>query len=181
MFNKKLLAAALLVTIAGSAQAADTAAQANVKWLGLVNSTTDGEVLKITGAGGGEVANGTISVESDASFTSTSVVVEARYLEDDAGSSYVANELAQAQWTFNNITYIVDGNIIDPSLITVTDLYSGDVVVDNNTAGKELGTVGVVADTEALNLQPELDASTLGLEAVSSASLQVSLSAQLAI
>lgn len=180
MLNKKLLAAALLVAITGTAHA-ETAATANVKWVGLVDSVTDGETIKITGAGGGAIENGTLSVSSDASFTATSVVVEARYIADATDSSYAANDLAEAQWTFTNVQYIVDGNIITTDGIKITDLYTNSVVLDAATPGKELGTVGAVLDTKALNLQPSFDASSEGLEAIGTASLQVGVAAQLAI
>ena len=173
MFNKKLLAAALLIATAGVAQA-EEAATAEVTWLGNVSSTVDGETLKITGAGGGEIGSGTLSVSEDGSFTASSVVVESRAIADDA--------LTDAMWTFNNVSYIVGGEMLPVgNLVKVVDTFTGDTVLDGATAGKELGTVGVVTATNTLNLQPSLDASSLGLEVQGQANLQLTISAQVSI
>ena len=125
---KKVALASLVFAAIGTAQAADP--QATVVWSGVVPGTTAGDTLIITGLGGDQSEQtGALTPAGDGTFTSESIVLEARVNESGDATAPIVGALQAANWS------------IASSALT----YAG---ISNNDAALEVMIDGVVvADT----------------------------------
>ncbi|WP_039986998.1 hypothetical protein [Vibrio owensii] len=147
-FKKAALASLVLAGMAmGSAQAADP--KASLTWTGEVPGVTAGDTLVITGVGGVEqIEKGTITANSDGTFTSSSIILEA-HTNDGTPEAPVIGALQAATWSVNSpsISY---GGAFDPTYAQNLVVFADGVrVVDTtNLLGAQAETVSLAVANE---------------------------------
>ncbi|MFM2657163.1 Uncharacterised protein [Vibrio owensii] len=163
-FKKAALASLVFAGMAiGSAQAADPTA--TLTWTGIVPDSNAGDTLLITGQGGSlEIQNGTITAQADGTFTSSSIVVEARTNTSGDAANPVVGDLADATWSVQNPT-ITYGGTFDPTLNENLIVFADGVQVTDNSdiLGAQASTVSLavgndtpVADVEGGAVQASI-------------------------
>ncbi|EDP60125.1 hypothetical protein [Vibrio sp. AND4] len=109
-------------------------ATATVLWKGVVGGIINGQQIKITGANGGAIDNGTLTVNSDGTFTSSAVDLEAH--EVTPGSNLT---LTNTDWTLVKSSVYVDGQAANEAKLVVKDLLqTQELTVDKAITGSSL-------------------------------------------
>lgn len=141
--NFKLIALATSIaalSFTSVSNAADTQeARATIIWNGLIGSTVPGTNLKITGAGGSDIADGTLYVKDDGTFTSSSVIIEARDYSVANDVETIGDVQPDASWTFASSQVMMNGQMTADAEIIVKDIISNQVFTQGGeSAGSEI-------------------------------------------
>ena len=103
------------ILFSGAALAA-TSPVADLVWQGMVPSNLPGDTLIITGIGGNEdIAKGSLTIQSDGTFTSSSIIVEAR---DYTGE--VVGDLKTADWKIVNAELLMGSTDVSGATLEVS-------------------------------------------------------------
>ncbi|WP_043991450.1 hypothetical protein [Vibrio sp. AND4] len=94
-------------------------ASATVLWKGRAGGVTPGSNITITGLNGGDIETGTLTVESDGTFTSGAVRVEARH------NKFYNHSLVKADWMYLSSTVSFNSVPANEADVLVYDEHSG--------------------------------------------------------
>lgn len=116
-------------------------ARSTIIWNGLIGSSVPGSNLKITGAGGADIADGTLYINDDGTFTSSSVILEAHEysvvsgIDDDI--EMIGDIQAETSWTYASSQVMINGQMTSNADIIVKDIISNQVFTQG---GQSIGS-----------------------------------------
>lgn len=145
---KKVALASLVFAAIGTAQAADP--QATAVWSGVVPGAAAGDNLIITGLGGSlEALTGALTPAADGTFTSETIVLEARQNISGDATAPDVGDLVAADWSIASSTVTYGGISNTDALLEVS--IDGVAVADTANAAASVETIGLsVAQTNPL-------------------------------
>ena len=162
--NLFVMGAAALAMTSGAAFAAglDDVASAQAIWAGTVGSSLPSSNLIITGVNGGLIEKGNLYIAADGTFTSSTLILEARDYNPETGLA--GDKQPLASWSYLNSEFRIDGQVTDLADITLTngsteliegqvDKFTGGVVqlsVSNNKVLSEDINVSGIAELQVL-------------------------------
>jgi len=183
--NLKFIALATSISalsLGVNAAESNTAATATIIWNGAIGTTVPGSNLIITGVGGGDIASGTLFVENDGTFTSSTVALQARdytpetIVDDVTTPAEVGDVQPEASWSYMGSTVMIDGQVSTDAEVIVTDLLSDTVLELGGQTGTEL-KAGMI-ELSISNVEEVTDVDVVGNAQVSvqmSASYEASI------
>ncbi|MFQ0976847.1 hypothetical protein JHL08_13010 [Vibrio campbellii] len=127
------LGASALIMASGAVNAETTAveqATADAIWTGVIGGSVPSSNLIITGEAGGDIKPGTLYVNSDGTFTSSDVVLEARDYTPAVTLPTPADEVIgdrqpAATWTYMNSQVMIGGQVTKDATLVLSDAMSG--------------------------------------------------------
>ncbi|HGY9597160.1 TPA: hypothetical protein ACOJPH_004874 [Vibrio campbellii] len=138
---KKVALASLVFAAIGTAQAAQDPT-ATVVWSGVIPGNTAGDTLLITGLGGDLTEqSGTLTPAADGTFTSETIVLEARVNDGVDAANPVVGALQSANWSIASSTLTYGGVSNTTAALEVS--IDGVVVTDTAAAATGAETIGL--------------------------------------
>ncbi len=127
----------------------NTDATATIIWNGTIGETVPGSNLIITGEGGGDIASGTLYIEDDGTFTSTSVGLQAHDytpgVEGETPVDAVVGDIQpNASWTYMSSTVMIGGQVTQEAEVKVMELQSGKEFTKGGQAGGSEVKAGMI-------------------------------------
>ncbi|MGF1903075.1 hypothetical protein [Aliivibrio sifiae] len=164
--NLKFIALAASISTLSFTAYANTDATATIIWNGAIGETVPGSNLIITGEGGGDIASGTLYIEDDGTFTSSSVGLQARdytpEVEGMGGEDAIVGDIQpDASWSYMSSTVMIDGQVSQEAAVKVTDLQSGVEFIKGGQGSSEEIKAGMI-ELSISNSTPVTDVDVTG-------------------
>ena len=169
--NLKFIALAASISALSFTAYANTDATATIIWNGAIGETVPGSNLIITGEGGGDISSGTLYIEDNGTFTSSSVGLQARdYTPEVEGigeegiggeDAIVGDIQPYASWSYMSSTVMIDGQVSQEAVVKVTELQSGVEFIRGGQGSSEEIKAGVI-ELSISNSTPVTDVDVTG-------------------
>ncbi|AWK84235.1 hypothetical protein [Photobacterium damselae] len=102
-----VLAIAGLCAMSAGASAATDSSRGTINWSGTVPGVIPGSSIIVTGAGKGEIQQGTLVVDTDGTFVSkSSVTLESHSYDETQPEADQIGDLIEATWSIEDVTVI---------------------------------------------------------------------------